>query len=181
MLGLFMTSSFLVAQLQPYEGPELPNEVADLVRAELDEEFRLCADHGNSPSSIDKGLRTAALTIRQGIEAFLITGMGPCFSAPVGNGDVFVYARIENQWRKVLDANGQRVEVRNARTNGWRDLEVWRHGSALESERFIWQFDGRRYNRAFCDSVRFGDWATGQALKRPEFSRCQGRLPSLGK
>ncbi len=92
----------------------------------------------------------------KGDDALLVNGLGPCLAGNV-NGPIAVYAHLDEGWRKVLDVNGRDVEPLSGRTHGFSNVEVWSHGSATESVRVVYKFDGRQYNAVQCEDVKYED------------------------
>ena len=73
--------------------------------------------------------------------------------AGVTNGRIFLYARSENVWHKVLDTQGVRTSSLPTRSQGWRDLDVVQHVDAFISTHLIFRFDGLGYKPADCVEV----------------------------
>jgi hypothetical protein len=95
--------------------------------------------------------------------------------AAVGNCDTSVYRATRDGFKLLLEADGvQTVRARRRSSNGLRDLELGRHGSAYDGETFVYRFDGREYRRVACMfySYRYLD-ARGRmhVRKRPEMTR----------
>jgi hypothetical protein len=85
---------------------------------------------------------------RDGKPEFLIVFQGACGGA--ANGPVFVYGRSAKGYTKLLDDTGQDFTARRASTNGYADLQVGAHSSAVERELTIYKFSRGRYRISEC-------------------------------
>jgi len=74
-------------------------------------------------------------------EVFIYTGG----RGASGNGDILLYAKVKNQWKKLNDFFGAFVEIDRRKTKEWRGIFVSYHSSAIYSyvEYYIW--DGKKY------------------------------------
>jgi hypothetical protein len=98
--------------------------------------------------------------------AVRVDGHG-CLSG-VTNGPILLYARDGSSWRKVLDAQGNRMYTLPTRSRQWRDLEVLQHINAFITIQLIFRYDGSVYRAVSCQSV---DETVGGPL-HPETQKC---------
>jgi len=79
----------------------------------------------------------------------LIHGIGDICGA--NNCANWIYRKTGKGYELILDADAiNNVEVRNTRTNGYRDVMTAMHGSASDSDLTLYKFDGQRYRRKGC-------------------------------
>jgi hypothetical protein len=143
----------------------LPEELIETVKRD----FRDCLP--NNPEAINQAIRITHLNLGDDNQpAFQIQGINQCSGA--NNSPMRVYVRLDGSWQKVYDAVGQRLNVLLRRSKGLFDLERWMHGSAFDSSRYVYQFDGHVYGSVTCNVVRFGDILTGKEYPKPRYESC---------
>ncbi len=121
-----------------------------------------------SDEALLQSLRVSPLGPR---DAWIVEGLGPCFSG-ANNGAKLIYVKAQGKWRKVLDANGNRLATSRGRSHGLPDVILQRHGSAYESEEYLYRYDGAAYQPSKCAYILYADIATGRPFRRARRSPC---------
>jgi hypothetical protein len=85
---------------------------------------------------------------RDGKPEFLIAFQGACGGA--ANGPVFVYGRSARGYTQLLEDTGQDFTAKRTSTNGYADLQVGAHSSAVERELTIYKFSRGKYRISEC-------------------------------
>jgi len=91
--------------------------------------------------------------------------------SPTGNCSILVLRPAQGRYRVVLDGIGQTYTIKQARTKGFRNVELSMHGSATESTIKAYKFNGSKYLRASCYNVIFAA-SDGTELDRPRTTPC---------
>jgi len=103
------------------------------------------------------------------------------------NGELYLYIRAGNGWRKLLHTWGQSLYVctrevlrcrlrgeferKSTSRYGWPDLAVWRHNSAHDGDQLVFQFDGKLYEAVTCHRVSYQN-PHGKPNSKPTYSPC---------
>jgi len=136
----------------------------------LSSELPMVIRDGFDFPGLNRCLQTEGLDLEQSIrttwfslgdepdDALLVQGVALCLAGAT-NGNILVFLRDGDTWRKVLDVIGSQVHTLSHRTNGLLDLARWQHGSAVMSARYVYQFDGDVYQETLCEDVYFADTA----------------------
>jgi hypothetical protein len=110
-----------------------------------------------------------------GIPEVIAQGTGEESCSPTGNCDFWVFMRSGSGYKLILDKGAvQTFAISSRRTNGFNDLVLGQHGSAFESELFVYRFTDGKYHRGPCYNASWqrlvGDeW---QELKNPIITPC---------
>jgi hypothetical protein len=97
--------------------------------------------------------------------------------AVIQNGELLVYIRAGEGWRKLLQASGQspavcaeahppcpvpsRSERGSTNTHGLPDLALWRH---IFTNRIVYRFDGKVYKAIGCYDVMYTNLLSGAKI-----------------
>jgi hypothetical protein len=95
--------------------------------------------------------------------------------SPTGNCTIWVFARSGQGYRLILERNAiQTFAIRPTRTNGFKDLVLRQHGSAFESDLFIYRFANGKYHKNACYDANWVsmDGDERHELKDPIITPC---------
>jgi hypothetical protein len=95
--------------------------------------------------------------------------------SPTGNCPFWVLLRQGTGYEILLRGEAQTFTVQRARTNGFSDIVLSRHGSAFESEAREFKFDGKAYRESACYDVLWsspGSDGEEHRLPKPRFTPC---------
>jgi hypothetical protein len=95
--------------------------------------------------------------------------------SPTGNCTIWVFMRSGNGYKLILKKGAiQTFTITSKRTNGFNDLVLGQHGSAVEQALYVYRFVDGKYRQGQCYSVRFtrlvGD--EEQELDEPDITPC---------
>jgi hypothetical protein len=86
------------------------------------------------------------LNSRSPAVAIIAWGRGFCYCGATGNCQFWVFVNDHGKNRPVLETDMVRdFGFLKAKTNGYRDLAVWSHDSAMRSPARLFQFNGKEY------------------------------------
>ncbi len=138
----------------------VPQPILDELAADPDD----CADP--TPGQTTK---MDAYRVRNGNETLIaIRGRSTCFCCATGNCEFWVYRSRSGKYEIVLhDEMVNSFGFLRNRTNGYRDLVLWSHGSAFHSGARLLQFDRKEYEQS-CEwdeeykghELRAGGWVS---------------------
>src|SRR5216684_7693904 len=138
----------------------VPQPILDELKADPDD----CADP--TPGQTTK---MDAYRVRNGNETLIaIRGRSTCFCCATGNCEFWVYRSRSGKYEIVLhDEMVNSFGFLRNRTNGYRDLVLWSHGSAFHSGARLLQFDRKEYEQS-CEwdeeykghELRAGGWVS---------------------
>ena len=127
---------------------------------------------GDNLLRFDQSISTEWLSLNAPVgPSLLVQGLGPCLSG-ASNSPLLLYAKFHGGWRRVLDGTGERLGKLNTFTKSWSDVELLEHDSAFSSIRYVYKFDGRKYQAVVCNVVQFADSAAGKAFTKPRYGPC---------
>lgn len=116
-----------------YKDANVPPDLIPIIQKE--QAVKMCAEQGVPFEKMGARYRWLHLNPMQP-PALLVQG-GECLAGN-DNGEIFVYARFGEGWRKILDCEGDTglaLERASSRTNSWCDLVLWQHDNAVRSAR----------------------------------------------
>jgi hypothetical protein len=133
----------------------------------------------------EKDLRQIALQSRvkfldldeDGTDEVIVQPFGektPC--GATGNCPFWVFARVGESYRLIIDSNAaaEMYRIEPQRTNGFHDIALAIHDSAVERNIFIYQFRGARYRAAKCYDAWWVRSTTDlKLLKKPIITPCK--------
>jgi len=134
-------------QLQPGKAG-VPSVLVEMLKQEI-------ADSDSADrceSSLARNFEIKAIDLnRDSIPEYVVHGRGMCFCSATGNCWFSIYHRTKGLLEPLLETDGvQLFKFANSVSNGYRDLFTWIHGSAFDSERRLFRFDGSRYQLMAC-------------------------------
>jgi hypothetical protein len=103
-------------------------------------------------------------------------GIGPC--GATGNCILIVLQRSGSGWKTLLDTHEQfgggfeKIRLLETSTNGYRDIVVAAHDSAVERTAFVLDYDGKRYRERECYAISWFAAGGSQRLHKPSVGPC---------
>jgi hypothetical protein len=107
---------------------------------------------------------------RDGKPEFLIVFQGACGGA--ANGPVFVYGHSAKGYAQLLEDTGQDFTAKKTSTNGYADLQVGAHSSAVERELTIYKFSRGKYRISECITQTYVGKRRGRDVLRFNRHNC---------
>ncbi|MGP8175503.1 MAG: hypothetical protein ACLP7O_13280 [Terracidiphilus sp.] len=111
-----------------------------------------------------------------GIPEVIAQASGNVLCSPTGNCTIWVFMRSGGGYTLILRSNAiQTFAIRPSRTNGFNDLVLGQHGSAYQSDLFLYRFVNGQYRRDSCyhaswEKLVGDEW---QMLKDPIITPCK--------
>jgi hypothetical protein len=91
------------------------------------------------------------------------------------NCPVWVYRRTSNGYKQLLQDFGgyiTPIQALDSSTNGYRDIRIQQHSSAIEHEITIYKFNGKQYKAQECITETYVEVKPGQGDFRSQKHRC---------
>jgi hypothetical protein len=165
---LAMVAAQALAQSEGRKPASLPEELTDTVKADF--EMVDCFEEGQPSLEEQTETERLNITTTTGM-VLLVSGAGTCLAA--GNNRPFlIYARLGNNWRKILRADGNTLRLLQSMLNGWHDLEVLYRSSQSETARYVYRFSKAAYHEASCEILNYSGGSD-----RPQRKGCPGWAP----
>ena len=165
VLGMLFITPSIFAQNR--KQIRVPKEIAQLVMN--DNETRECIQQNGG---VGKNLKAEAISLSRNKTAdILVQGAYPC-TCGVQNCTHWIYRKAANGYELLLTIDSAiNVVPKNIFTNGYRDIDIEAHFSALETYISTYKFDGQKYQLKDCVVRSYLD-KNGRQLKRPIFKKC---------
>ena len=104
-----------------------------------------------------------------GIPEVIAQASGNEFCSPTGNCEIWVFMRSGRRYRLILQGNSiQTYRICATRSGGLNDLVLGRHGSASESDLFVYRFANGTYHKSACYDA---NWVSMVGDERHELKR----------
>jgi hypothetical protein len=167
---LLLTAAPTAAQKR--RSVQVPEEI--IQELSKDEDIKKCLEPDNG--GVDKNLKAELLYLnRDEVPELLVHGTGSCICG-MNNCDFWIYRKTANGYQMILDAGFiNHIELRKTFTNDYRDLVGAMHGSAFDSDLFVYKFDGKRYRLKECLQRHYNSWEDRRGRfhvsKRPRITR----------
>lgn len=110
---------------------------------------------------------------RDGRPEYLIAFQGACGGAQ--NGPIFVYGRLARGYVQLLSDTGQDFTAKRTSTNGYADLQVGAHSSAVERELTVYKFSRGKYRISECITQTYMGRRRGRDILRFKRHNCSDR------
>lgn len=165
VLGMSCIAPSIFAQKR--KQVRVPKEIAQIVMN--DNETRECIQQNGGA---DKNLKAESIYLnRNRTPDILVQGAYPC-TCGVQNCTYWIYRKSANGYELLLTIDSAiNVVPKNIFTNGYRDINIEAHFSALETYISTYKFDGQKYQSKGCVIRSYLD-KNGRQLKRPIFKKC---------
>ena len=85
-----------------------------------------------------------------GKKEFVVRGKNWFLCGATGNCSTWIYERIGNRYKKLLDAGGETLEVKKNSTSGYRNIFIKIHDSCCSSYLETYKFNGAKYKESNC-------------------------------
>jgi hypothetical protein len=110
-----------------------------------------------------------------GIPEVIFQGYGSEFCGGTGNCNVFIFEKTDHGYRKLLDLPGvQRIAIDPQASEGYRNLFLTTHDSALEQTIFLYRFRSGKYRKAGCYDADWEDPKNPEKIfKTPVIAPCR--------
>jgi len=161
----------------------LPEQVAGLVKEEWADGLRYSLVARGEV--FEQNLRVTQFGLREGNDAVLVQGAGSYFDGPSAR-PMLLFVNTDGLWWKAFGESNPplyyHLDTLAHASNGWPDLEVWRH-LEYATVRLVYEY-GQGYERTHCDELQSVDH--GKPIFKPchemtdEILNGMGQAPSGG-
>jgi hypothetical protein len=136
----------LAAQSKKPRPVEIPKEIIQTLKG--DESVARCLVEN---VGVPHNLRARLLNLTGHADGeILVHGINRCLCG-ANNCVHWIFRKIASTYELILEVRAiQDIEVKKTRTNGYRDLVTWMHGSAYDHDLSVYKFNGRKYERTEC-------------------------------
>jgi hypothetical protein len=91
----------------------------------------------------------------------------------VGNCLFWIFKKTNTGYQSILNGGAQTFSVEDTNTNGFRDVTLGLHDSAIESRLYLYRFNDGRYRKYGCYDAKWAKELGGPMLKRPIITKCK--------
>jgi hypothetical protein len=164
-----------VKQLDPAVRAALVTAISRRLRPEM-AELKITSERELRQISLQSRFKFIDLD-EDGTEEVIVQPFGektPC--GATGNCPFWVFARAGESYRLIIEGNAaaEMYRIEPQRTNGFHDIALAVHDSAVEKNIFIYQFRGSRYRASKCyDAWWVRNVNDSKLLKHPIITPCK--------